>query len=372
MKTDIGASALKGIVALGEGIAGMVGVAGTAVKVTAEVAQKAVDVSGKLTNAGLDAAGVLGTATLDATRIIGDAGLKTTTAVAESGLQITTKAAKTTAAVAESGLDLVEKTADTAEKIGSAALDATTVASTAVLETTGTTVKAATDMLQAGVAAGSTLVTTSLNGFKELNKRVAARGALITERWSEKQRAEGKALTEIGARKARGEAAVAEFVRLAEQMQAGVKQLVAIHQTTLAGNINIYRGTQCGWFQRKLGLCTIAQVKEDRQLAKTFVRTFLDTVETLKARTTVYLTTGRAEAPVLIDVFLKGVDVASNDFEAKFLKLTNKYLQLVDEALARPPPPADPPVAAAAAGRRRKTARKMRKRGRKGMKSRRH
>lgn len=364
-------AAVKGLMNFGEGLAGMVGVAGTAVKVTAEVAQKAVDATGALTGAAVDAAGVLGTATLDATRIIGKAGLETTTAVAQSGLQITTKAAETTAAVADSGLKLVGKSAETAEKVGSAALDATTVASTAVLETTGTTVKAATDMLQAGVAAGATLVTTSLNGFKELNERVAKRGALIAAKWAEQQRAEGKAFSEIGARKVAGQEANKEFVPLAEQMKAGVKQLVAIQQTTLAGNINMYRGTQCGWFKRKIGLCTIKQVKLDTERAKTIVRRFLTTFEALKARTTVDLTTGKADAPVLLDAFLKGVDAASNDFEARFTALSNKYLQLVNAALSDPEDEAPPPEPVAPTAGRRRTSKASSQRTRRVVRARR-
>jgi hypothetical protein len=357
------AAAVKGVMALGEGLAGMVGVAGTAVKVTAEVAQKAVDATGVVAGAAVDAAGVLGTATLDATRVIGKAGLETTAAVAQSGLQIATKTAETTAAVADSGLKLVEKTADTAEKVGSAALDATTVASTAVLETTGVTVKAATDALQAGVTAAGTLVTTSLNGFKELNKRIAARGALTTAKWAEQQKAEGKAFNEIGAREVAGEKMIEEFMRLADQMKAGVKQIIAVQQSTLAGNINMYKGTQCGWWKRKLGMCTIAQVKVDTDEAKLAVRTLLDTFEALQAETARQLGTGNDNAPKLIPDFVAGVDVASRNFALEFKALTDKYIQLVRAGLRKlPPPSAAPPVAAAAAGRRRKTSRASRTR----------
>jgi hypothetical protein len=372
MKTDIGASALKGIVALGEGIAGMVGVAGTAVKVTAEVAQKAVDVSGKVAGAAVDAAGVLGTSTLNAASSIGDAGLKTTTAVAESGLQITTKAAKTTAAVAESGLDLVEKTADTAAEIGSAALDAASVSSKAVLKTTATTVEAASDMLQASVTAGATLVTTSLNGFKELNKRVAARGALIAQRWASEQKAEAKSIAEITDRRNAGKAAQTEFKPLAAQLREGVEKLIAVQQTTLAGNINMYRVVKCTWWKRVvMRSCETEVIKNDTLRAKTEVLNLLGEIDKKIDATSLGLLAGKDASP-LITAFMNDIDAASIKFEAVFTGISDKYVNGIKETLARPPPSAAPPVAAAAAGRRRKTARKMRKRGRKGMKSRRH
>ena len=331
------AAAVKGVVALGEGVAGLIGAAGTAVKVTGEVAQKSVDAAGKVTGAAVDAVGILGPTTIKAATEIADAGVKTTAAVAQSGLQITTKAAETTAAVAESGLKLVEKTADTAVEVGSAALDATNVAATSTLQTTGMTVKAANEVLQAGVTAGATLVRTSLNGITELNKSIAGRGSLIVQRWAEQQKAEGKAFSEIGARKVAGEEANKEFRPLAEQLKLGVKQLIAVQQTTLAGNINMYRGTQCGWWKRKLGMCTIKQVETDTERAKMVAKRLLLTLDTLTARTSVDLTSGKAEAGVLIDGFLKAVDTASNTFEADFTALSNKYLKLVDDALQIPP-----------------------------------
>jgi len=338
------AAAVKGIIALGEGVAGLVGAAGTAVKVTAEVAQKAVDATGAVTGAAVDAAGVLGTATLDATRIIGKAGLETTTAVAQSGLQITTKAAETTAAIAQSGLKLAEKTADTAVEVGSAALDAASVSSKAVLETTGVTVKAATDVLKSGVRAGATLVTTSLNGFTELNKRVAARGALIAKRWEGQQTAEAKAL-QIADRKEEGKKADAEFNPLADQLRGGVKQLVAVQNTTLAANINMYRLVKCTWWKRTFGNCEVDTIKADTRSAKLLVNQFLQTIDRQKSLTSIALLAGKDAAP-LIESYMQVVDAASIKFETAFTTLSDKYIKLADDAINMPPPPT--------AGRRRK------------------
>ena len=342
-------TAVTGVKNIAGGVFGIVGLAGSAVKGTTEIAQKAVDASVKVTGAAVDAGGVLGKAAIDAASVIGKAGLDATSAIGESGLNAASA--------------LTTKTLDTAVDIGSAALDAANVSSTAVLETTGVTVKAATDVLQAGVTAGATLVTTSLNGFKELNQRIAARGALITAKWAEQQEAEGKAFTEIGARKVAGEEANKMFIPLADQLRRGVKQLIAVQQTTLAANINMYRLVKCTWWKRTFGNCEVDTIKMDTRAAKLAVNRLLQKMDAQKGATSVALLAGKDATP-LIDAYMRAVDAASNEFEATFSALSDKYLKLTDAAISAPPPPT--------AGRRRKTARKMRKRGRKGTKSRRH
>jgi hypothetical protein len=314
---------MQGVKGIGKGVLNLVDTAGMAIEGTTELAKKTVDASLKVTGAAVDTASVLGTATLDAAKTLGKAGLGATSAIGESGLKATTA--------------LTTKTLDTAVDVGTAALDAATTVSTTALKTTSMTVEKTGQVLQAGVNAGATVIQNALNGIRNVSEITAGRGSLIAEKIKAQQAAEGKALDDIGRKQLIAKAAVEQFDTSTSSLKKGIREVIGVQKTTLAANINMYRGTQCGWWKRAFGRCK-PEIAGDVVRAKVLSDRLFKFFDLETAKTRGLLTTGNTDPGVIVDTYMKGIDAAVEKFNTDFKTIIDKYAKLIDDALTNPPP----------------------------------
>lgn len=292
------AGLVKGV---GAGILNLANTAGTVVQKTTELAEKTASVGLDLAGKTIGAAGLLGSATITAAEKLGTAA------------------------------------AETATDIGTSALDAATTVSTTALKTTGTTVEQTGRILQASVNASATLVSNALNGIRRVSELAAGRGDLAAKKIESRQAAEGKVLDDIGKRRILAEEAKAEFTKSTSDLRRGIRTIITVQKAALAGNITMYRGTQCGWWTRTFGKCK-PEVATDVLRAKFLSDRLLKFFDTETAKTIGLLGTGNSDPATIVDGYMKSIEMAVGQFETDFKAIIDKYTGLIDAALTTPPP----------------------------------